>query len=110
MARFHHRPQHDLGESISRLQIGIENGIPLFFAHAHQKVVFGDTRIVYQNRDVAKRGLDRGDRLFDLLNVSHVHDDTAARNPGLLQKHVDRRRTFQGRSRSGHLSTHAAEF
>ena len=60
-ARLHHAAHDQLGQPEHRLEIGVDDRIPLVVLHAHRQVVAGDAGIVDQDRHGAEALLDLAD-------------------------------------------------
>ena len=67
-----HDGLHGLGEVEYRLEVHIDDGIPLLLGHALQRCVLGDTRIVDEDVDAAEVFDDFVDDLVRLLKVGSV--------------------------------------
>ena len=67
-----HDGLHSLGEVEHRLEVHVDDGIPLFLGHALQRGVLGDTRVVDEDIDAAEVLDDFVDDLMRLLKVGGV--------------------------------------
>src|SRR5438067_1994849 len=79
---FQHGADHRLDAEIRSSEVGIEHGVPIRTLHAHDKLIAGDTGIVYQDVDLAESVECSFEPCFDLVFLSDVHCDTRGLSAG----------------------------
>ena len=78
-------PQHDADDGFGQIEdafeVGVENIVPIFFAHHREQLVARDAGIVDEDIDAAELFLDLLNKIFRLIEVRDVRlksDDRVA--------------------------------
>jgi len=100
------RPRERLGEVERPLEVGVDHGVPLLLAHAHEQVVAGHAGVVHEDvhsagvvENLPGGGIDRG-------RVGHIHRHRPS--PAAKRLHLDGGlgRVFLRAGDAGHVGPH----
>ena len=75
-ALLHHDRRASVDEVESRLEVHVQDGVPLAFAHTHHQAVFRDAGIVYQDVDTAEILHDFSDDVVCFLEIRSIRGIT----------------------------------
>ncbi len=107
--RFHHPPQHGLGQPEHRRQIGVENVVPFLILHAQQEIVARDASVIHQHCDIALRCFDILQCRVDRFGLHDIQRDAPAFKSGASECLRDLLRPGIRRGSSDHRGALARE-